>query len=67
MSTLQEAHPILMVPHVITFGVVIYTNGGLQPLDVEAIRRSIVAQLPQGSGVGQVTYTHHGPHVADQV
>lgn len=32
---MQERLPVLMVPHVVTFGVVIYTNGGFKGLENE--------------------------------
>ncbi len=66
MSTLQERHPVLMVPHVVTFGVVIYTNGGFKGLDTKAIREALVQQFPPGIGVGDVSCTHHGVYEGEQ-
>ena len=62
MPTLSERRHMLMVPRVFTCGVVIYTNGndGTLHFPAEAIRQAIIAQLPPGTGVGQVTATDHG-------
>lgn len=67
-NTLKERHPMLMVPEVFTFGVVIYTNGGSDRarLPAEAIRSAIVAALPPGTGVGPVTATNHGVYTDRQ-
>jgi hypothetical protein len=59
-GTLKEAHPMLMVPYVFTFGVVIYTNGNAPVWPADALREAIVGALPPGTGVGQVTCTSHG-------
>lgn len=63
---LKERHPGLMVPNVITFGVVIYTNGGALHAPCEAIRKAIIDALPPGTGVGQVTATQHGVYCGNQ-
>lgn len=63
MSKLQERHPGLMVPHVFTMGVVIYTNGQSPHFPAEQVREAISAALPPGTGVGQVTCTDHGVYV----
>ena len=62
---LKERHPQLMVPHVFTCGVVIYTNGnhGHLHFPAEAVRAAIVDSLPPGTGVGQVTATGHGVYI----
>lgn len=57
---LQERHPGLMVPHVFTFGVVVYTNGPAPTWPSETLRNALVAALPPGTGVGRVTETNHG-------
>ena len=53
-------HPQLMVPHVFTFGVVLYTNGSAPTWHVDAIRDALIAVLPPGTGVGGITATNHG-------
>ncbi len=49
-----------MVPHVYTFGVVLYTNGSAPRWPAEAVRDALIAALPPGTGVGPVTATNHG-------
>jgi hypothetical protein len=65
-TELKESHPGLMVPIVYTMGVVIYTNGGRLNLPTEQIREAIIAALPPGTGVGQVTCTYHGVYSGPQ-
>jgi hypothetical protein len=63
---LETSHPALMVPHVVSLGVVIYTNGSLPPIDAEAIRSAIVSQLPPGSGVSSIQLNLHGIYEASR-
>jgi len=51
-----------MVPHVFTFGVVLYTNGSAPSWPADAVRDALIAALPPGTGVGAVTCTSHGVH-----
>lgn len=59
---LEERHPGLMVQTVMTFGVVIATNGESFRFPVEEMREAIIKALPPGTGVGQITSTDHGPY-----
>lgn len=59
---LEERHPMLMVQTVLTFGVVIVTNGEPFRLPVEEMREAIIKALPPGTGVGKITCTDHGPY-----
>lgn len=62
-NPLKERHPTLMVPHVFTFGVVLYTNGPAPVWRAEALRETLISCLPPGTGVGEVTLTNHGAYV----
>jgi hypothetical protein len=66
MTALTERHPQLMVPHVFTFGVVLYTNGSAPIWPADAIRSAMVAALPPGTGVGGVTCTSHGVYTSER-
>lgn len=59
---LNERHPQLMVPYVITFGVVIYTNGSAPVWPSETLRDALTKALPPGTGIGPVTSTVQGIH-----
>lgn len=65
-NELKERHPTLMVPYVVTFGVVIYTNGGMPAWPSNLLRDALVAALPPGTGVGEVTCTNHGVYDGNQ-
>jgi hypothetical protein len=60
---LKESHPMLMVQNVLTFGVVIATNGQPFRVPIEEMRKALVQNLPAGTGVGQMTCTDHGPYL----
>jgi hypothetical protein len=62
-QALQERHPSLMVPHVFTFGVVIYTNGSAPTWPSVALRDALIAACPPGTGVGEITCTSHGVYL----
>lgn len=66
MSKLTEHHPSLMVPHVITFGVVLYSNGPCPAWPAQALRDALIAALPPGTGVGEITSTSHGVYSGEQ-
>lgn len=57
---LQSLHPILMVPHVYTFSVVLYTNGSAPTFPADTIRHALCEALPMGTGISEVTCTYHG-------
>jgi len=59
-KTVQTNHPALMVPHVVSLSMVIYTNGSLPPLNPEGVREELARQLPPGSGVGPIQFNMHG-------
>lgn len=59
-APLPERHPVLMVPYVFTFGVVVYTNGGQPIIPDNLIREALISGLDKGCGVGAVTSTCHG-------
>jgi hypothetical protein len=63
---LQTSHPVLMVPHVVSLGVVVYTNGSLPHLNTEVIREAIAAQLPPGCGVSSIQLNLHGVYDGKQ-
>jgi len=63
---LQTQHPILMVPHVLSFSVVLCTNGVQPLLSAETIRSAIIAACPPGTGVGPITCNSHGVYEGDQ-
>ncbi len=65
-NDLKTSHPLLMVPHVVTFGVVIYTNGPLNLPSPEALREAIARELPHGCGVSSISYTNHGVYEGPQ-
>lgn len=44
-----------MVPYAFTLGVVIHTTWQLPTLDAKTIRDALIASLPAGTGVGEVT------------
>lgn len=60
MSDLKTQHPLLMVPHVLTFGVVIYSNGPRPVIDSEALRAELIRQCAPGDGVSAVSVVSHG-------
>ena len=57
---IETQHPILMVPYVYSFSVVIYTNGNAPVWPSSAVRDGLVAALPPGVGIGEVSCTNHG-------
>jgi hypothetical protein len=63
---LKTNHPVLMVPHVVSLGVVVYTNGNLPPLNPEVIRQCIASQLPAGCGVSSIQLNIHGVYDGKQ-
>lgn len=66
MSQLTERHPQLMVAHVHTFGVVLYTNGNAPAWPADALRDALIAALPPGTGVGPITCTNHGVYMPEK-
>lgn len=60
---LKQGHPLLMVQQVLTFGVVIATNGQPFRIPIEEMRKALVDNLPPGTGVGQLICTDHGPYL----
>ena len=60
---LETSHPLLMVPHVVSLGVVIYTNGNLPLLDPEKVWLAFVEQLSPGCGVGFIQFNLYGIYV----
>ena len=69
-KALETHHPLLMVPHVYTLGVVIYTNGDMPAHQSfpspDVIRDAIARSLPVGTGVGAVTVMNHGVYDGKQ-
>lgn len=63
---LSTQHPLLMVPAVYSFSVVLYHNGVLPVWPTEAIRDAIVAALPPGTGVSDISSTCHGVYCGQQ-
>lgn len=63
MPSIKTTHPTLMVSEVVSFSVVIYHTGGRPKLDAELLRRSVIRQLPDGTGVGPLVVTMHGQYV----
>lgn len=69
MSKLETQHPLLMVPEVITFSVVVYTNGNNALLGVDlgkVVEGALTQVLPRGTGVGSVSTCRHGVYVGNQ-
>lgn len=67
MSNELKGHhrPTLMVPYVVSFSVVIYTNGVMPAWSLD-LRDALIAALPPGTGVGEVTCTNHGVYDGKQ-
>lgn len=63
---LKTNHPLLMVPHVVSMSVVIYTNGPLPPLSADKLRQALIQDLPAGSGVSSITFNIHGVYEGQQ-
>jgi hypothetical protein len=63
---LQTRHPALMVPHVVSLGVIVYTTGGLPPLDPDGVRNELARQLPPGTGIGPIQFNLHGIYEGKQ-
>lgn len=57
---LKTQHPCLMVPHVISFSVVLYTNGPAPAWPQNMLEEALIAACPPGTGVGSVTCMNHG-------
>lgn len=66
MSKLETQHPLLMVPHVFTFSVVLYTNGNAPMWPSEAIYDALVAALPPGTGVSGISSVSHGVYTPEK-
>lgn len=60
MSQLETQHPLLMVPRVYSFSVMIYTVQGSPVWPAETIRDALTSVLPPGTGVGAVSCVSHG-------
>lgn len=60
MSQLKTQHPLLMVPEVISFSVVVYHNGKRPVFELEKLRQALIEQLPNECGVSAMTCTLHG-------
>lgn len=60
MAQLKTQHPLLMVPEVISFSVVVYHNGKKPTFDLELIRGALIRQLPDDCGISAMTCTLHG-------
>ena len=65
-NTLTQSHPVLMVPHVYTFSVVLYTNGNAPSFSNDALRDALIAALPPGTGVSGISCTNHGVYVQEK-
>jgi len=63
---LESAHPLLMVPHVFSFSVVLYTNGAAPTWKGPVLRDALIAALPPGTGVSDVTVTNHAVYEGPQ-
>lgn len=63
---LKTTHPLLMVTEVVSFSVVLYWTGrcGKEKPIIrnEALRDAIIAMLPPGTGVGDVSQVTHGQY-----
>lgn len=67
MSQLENQHPQLMVPHVFSFAVVLYTNGNAPVWPDGMLEKAFAANLPHGVGIGPVSCTNHGVYNDDRV
>lgn len=63
---LKTPHPILMVPHLMSFSVVVYTNGAAPVFPANTVRDALLAVLPAGTGLGEITYANHGVYTPEK-